>query len=205
MKGSILTGLFRATDSDSFRGCAGDLILRFIWKQKTNKKQAKNWTRNVIYISIVQVFHPTDVEIEVSKRFLSSIRSRWSVLFVFNWNNISRSIIRDFVDKSWFGYDHGHVTGTCLIFEWPKKKNCKNNICSRSPGDHDCGKLFLQVVVFRKLLAENWLDKLYCTDHTYSYFFSLAKGWLHPFFLWTRSRPIISEHEKLFWPRLTKK
>ena len=130
-----------------------------------HKKQAKNWTRNVIYISIFQVFHPTDVEIKVSKRFLSSIRSRWSVLFVFNWNNISRSIIRDFVDKSWFGYDHGHVTGTCLIFEWPKKKNCKNNICSRSPGDHDCGKLFLQVVVFRKLLAENWLDKLYCTDH----------------------------------------
>ena len=144
MKGSILTGLFRATDSDSFRGCAGDLILRFIWKQKTNKKQAKNWTRNVIYISIVQVFHPTDVEIEVSKRSLSSIRRR-SVFFFFNWNYISR-IIRGFVNNSWFGYDY-------------------DNLDSRNAGDHDCGQLVLQFVAFRKLLAESRLDKLSCTDH----------------------------------------
>ena len=27
------------------------------------KKQAKNWTRNVIYVSIFQVFHPTDVDV----------------------------------------------------------------------------------------------------------------------------------------------
>ena len=32
------------------------------------KKQAKNWTRNVIYISIFQVLHRTDVEVKVSKR-----------------------------------------------------------------------------------------------------------------------------------------
>ena len=44
------------------------------------KKHAKTWTRKVIYISIFQVFHPTDVEIKVSKWFLSSIR-RWSVFF----------------------------------------------------------------------------------------------------------------------------
>ena len=29
------------------------------------------------------------------------------------------------------------------------------------------GQLFLQFVVFRKLLAENWLDKLHCTDHSH--------------------------------------
>ena len=55
-------------------------------KHPTTKKTrccpepAKNWTRSVIYISIFQVFHPTDVEKEVSKRFLSSIR-RWSPFF----------------------------------------------------------------------------------------------------------------------------
>ena len=55
--------------------------------------------------------------------------------------------------------------GTYLILEWPKKRTCWNNICSLSPGDHDCVQLFLQLVVFRKLLAENRLDKLCCTDH----------------------------------------
>ena len=45
------------------------------------KKHAKTWTRNVFYISIFQVFNPTDVEIKVSKWFLSSTR-RWSDLVI---------------------------------------------------------------------------------------------------------------------------
>ena len=36
-----------------------------------------------------------------------------------------------------------------------EKEKLLNNICSRSPGDHDCGQLFLQFVVIRKLLDEN--------------------------------------------------
>ena len=36
-----------------------------------------------------------------------------------------------------------------------KEKQLMHKIGSRSPGDHDCGKHFLQFVVFQKLLAEN--------------------------------------------------
>ena len=47
------------------------------------------------------------------------------------------------------------TTWNLLDFRLAEKENCKNKICSHSPGDYDCGKLFLPFVVFRKLLAEN--------------------------------------------------
>ena len=50
-----------------------------------------------------------------------------------------------------------------------EKKNCQNSICSLSPGDHEYGRLILQFVTIQKLLAENWLNKLACTDHMYRY------------------------------------
>ena len=46
-----------------------------------------------------------------------------------------------------------------------KEKLLQNNSCSLSPDDHDCDQLVLLFVVFRNLLAENRLDKLYRTDH----------------------------------------
>ena len=63
-------------------------MFQFIRKPKM-KKRAKNWTRYFICISIFQVFHPTDVEIKVSKRSLPSKR-RWFCFF--NLYNISRGV-----------------------------------------------------------------------------------------------------------------
>ena len=75
----------------------------------------KNWTRNVISIWIFQVFHPTDVEIKASKRFLSAIRTQviW-LCFFFNWNNISRTI-RGFVNNIPGAYYHGWFWLSWLI------------------------------------------------------------------------------------------
>ena len=47
------------------------------------------------------------------------------------------------------------TTWNLLDFRVAEKEKLLNNICSRSPGDHDCGQLFLQFVVIRKLLDEN--------------------------------------------------
>ena len=46
------------------------------------------------------------------------------------------------------------------------KKNCQNSTCSLSPGDHYCGRLVFQLVVFRKLLFKNRLHKWSSTDRT---------------------------------------
>ena len=62
-----------------------DLLESKTWR----RNRQKNWTRNVICISIFQVFHPTDVEIKVSKRSLPSKR-RWFCFF--NLYNISRGV-----------------------------------------------------------------------------------------------------------------
>ena len=58
------------------------------------------------------------------------------------------------------------ATWNLLDFRVAEKEKLRNTICSLRPGDQDCGQLVLQFVVFRKLLGENRLDKLYCTDHT---------------------------------------
>ena len=45
------------------------------------------------------------------------------------------------------------------------EKNCQNSTPSLSPGDHDYGRLAFHFAILQKLLAENRLDKLACTDH----------------------------------------
>ena len=42
------------------------------------------------------------------------------------------------------------TTWNLLDFRVTEKEKLLEHICSRSPGDHDCGQLVLQLVVFRK-------------------------------------------------------
>ena len=88
------------------------------------KKQAKNWTRNVIYILIFQVFHRTDVEIEVSNdSFLL-----YAVFFCFSLGTIVREIFVVLLTIQYLIWLWlcPWQPGTYLILEWQKKNNCWN-------------------------------------------------------------------------------
>ena len=98
LKGRIITGLFRQQMSTAVG------VLLVIWysdllkkNKKMKKKQAKNWTRNVIYVSIFQGFHLNRIwcrnrGVQTIPFFCTQVT--W--FFFFNWNNISRGIL------SWF-------------------------------------------------------------------------------------------------------
>ena len=128
------------------------------------KKRAKNWTRNVIYMPPFIVCHPADRYRNKGVKTIPFFCTRVIWYYFFNWNNISRGI-RAFVNNSWFGYAYA-LDNLELIWFWSVRirKTAKRIFCSCSPADHDCGQLFLRLVVLRKLSAENWLDKLYRTD-----------------------------------------
>ena len=112
----------------------------------------------------------TYVERKVSKRVLSSI-CRWSVFFFKSNGTLFREVL--FVVlltiNSWFGYDYALDNLELTWFQGGQKRKTAKTLFVRSALaiTTDCGQLFLQFVVFRKLLAENWLDKLYCTGLMY--------------------------------------
>ena len=148
------------------------LIFRFSTsrKQEMKKKQAKNWTRNVICIVIFQVFHPTDVEIKVkvSKRFLSSIRT-W-LFFFFNRDNISRGT-RGFVNNSWFDYVP-LTTWNLLEFRVAEKEKLLKQYLFAQPWWSRLWSAFLAIrciskVISRKLIGQIILHGPYTTGTTY--------------------------------------
>ena len=59
----------------------------------------------------------------------------------------------------------------CLILV--KGEKSQNEVCdSLGPGDHGCRRYFFQFVVFQKLLTENTMDILLCTDYMIPRIFS---------------------------------
>ena len=69
MKGKLSLDYLDNVFRQLWRFCRWSDIPIFDKKREMKKKQAKNWTRNVIYTSMFHVFHQTDVEMKLIFRF----------------------------------------------------------------------------------------------------------------------------------------